>query len=134
MIGTLGFSVLAELAHHSQGQSPNLMLVGLFFLHFLRPNSDNTLSFRICKGPVNFSVSQTEKVNMKLETLDYIFPFVVFCYGILMIFVTENSFLDKLANDRMPDMRATWRSHKSLSWVCLFVGGLWSLQNLWFTS
>ena len=71
---------------------------------------------------------------MRLETLDFIFPFVVFCYGILMIFVTENSFLDKLANDRMPDMRATWRSHKSLAWVCLFVGGLWSLQNLWLAS
>ena len=32
MITTLGFSVRAELAHHRQGQSPILMLVGLFFL------------------------------------------------------------------------------------------------------
>jgi hypothetical protein len=132
MITTLGFSVRAELAHHCQGQSPYIVLVGLFFLHFLRPKTDITLFFWFCKGPVNFSVSGTEKVSMKLETLDLIFPFLVFSYGILMIFVTENSFLDKLANERFPDMRATWRSHKSLSWVCLFVGGLWSLQNLWF--
>lgn len=37
MITTLGFSILVELAHHCQGQSPILMLVGLFFLHFLEP-------------------------------------------------------------------------------------------------
>lgn len=42
MITTLGFSVQAELAHHRQGQSPNLMLVGLFFLHFLELRSQCT--------------------------------------------------------------------------------------------
>jgi hypothetical protein len=26
----------------------------------------------------------------------------------------------------------TLRSHRQLAWVCLFVGGLWSLQNVWF--
>lgn len=31
VVTTLGFPVEAGLAHHCQGQSPNLMLVGLFF-------------------------------------------------------------------------------------------------------
>lgn len=35
MIATLGFPVRAGLAHHRQGQSPRLMLVGLFFSNFL---------------------------------------------------------------------------------------------------
>lgn len=66
------------------------------------------------------------------ETLDFIFPFIVFFYGILMVFVLENQFLQKIAEQRMPAMRATLRSHKNLAWVCLFVGGLWSLQNITF--
>jgi len=71
--------------------------------------------------------------SMKYETLDLIFPYIVFFYGILMVFVLENKALDRLARERMPAMGATLRSHRGLAWVCLFVGGLWSLQNLAFT-
>jgi len=67
---------------------------------------------------------------MRHETLDFIFPFIVFFYGILMVFVLENQTLQKLAEQRMPELGATLRSHKNLAWVCLFVGGLWSLQNV----
>jgi hypothetical protein len=70
---------------------------------------------------------------MKYETLDFIFPFFVFSYGILMIFVLENKALDKLARERIPVLGATLRSHKGLAYACLFVGGLWSLQNLLFS-
>ena len=68
---------------------------------------------------------------MTAHKLDFIFPFVVFFYGILMVFVLENEALDKLARTRLPTMSATLRSHKTLAWLCFFVGGLWSLQNLW---
>jgi hypothetical protein len=68
---------------------------------------------------------------MRFETLDFFFPFLVFSYGILMAFVLESTALLKLAEERMPTMAATLRGHKNLAWVCLFVGGLWSLQNLW---
>lgn len=71
--------------------------------------------------------------GMRHETLDFIFPFVVFFYGIVMTFVLENQTLQKIAQSRMPDMAATLRSHKNLAWVCLFVGGLWSLQNIAFS-
>lgn len=70
---------------------------------------------------------------MKYETLDYIFPFLVFSYGIIMIFVIENKSLDKLARQRMPDMAATLRSHRGIAYLSLFVGGLWSVQNLLFS-
>ena len=71
--------------------------------------------------------------SMSLQTLDFIFPFLVFFYGILMIFVIENKGLDKLARQRMPEMAATLRSHRGLAYTSLFVGGLWSLQNLLFS-
>lgn len=134
MITTLGFSILVELAHHRQGQSPILMLVGLFFLHFLRPDFYTT---RMFSGPQfggrssQIIFERDRKVGMNLETLDYLFPFVVFFYGALMVFVLENKALDRLATERMPSLAPTLRSHKGLAWVCLFVGGLWALQNLW---
>lgn len=71
---------------------------------------------------------------MKLETLDFLFPIVVFFYGIVVVFVLENRVLERLAERRLPAMGATLRGHRNLAWVCLFVGGLWSLQNLWFST
>lgn len=69
---------------------------------------------------------------MTWTQLDYFFPFFVFFYGSLMVFVLENKKLEKLAYERMPDYAPTLRSHRTLAWVCFFVGGLWSLQNLLF--
>ncbi len=50
-----------------------------------------------------------------------------------MIFVIENKSLDKLARQRMPQMAATLRSHRTLAYASLFIGGLWSVQNLLFS-
>ena len=69
---------------------------------------------------------------MTWSQVDYIFPFIVLSYGILMVFVLENKTLDKLATEKMPEFKVTMQSHKSMAWISLFVGGLWSLQNLWF--
>jgi hypothetical protein len=70
---------------------------------------------------------------MTIGYLDQIFPFVIFSYGILMVFVLVNKTLDSLARQRMPEMGATLRSHRTLAYVSLFVGGLWSVQNLLFS-
>ena len=70
---------------------------------------------------------------MTVGYLDQIFPFFIFSYGILMVFVLENKTLDSLARQRMPEMGATLRSHRTLAYVSLFVGGLWSVQNLLFS-
>jgi hypothetical protein len=70
---------------------------------------------------------------MTIGYLDQIFPFFIFSYGILMVFVLENKTLDSLARQRMPEMGATLRSHRTLAYVSLFVGGFWSVQNLLFS-
>lgn len=67
---------------------------------------------------------------MTLQKFDYIFPFIVFSYGIFMIFVLENKTLDKLAEQKIPELFQILRGHRSLAWLCFFVGGFWSLQNL----
>ncbi len=71
---------------------------------------------------------------MNFEKLDFFFPFLVFFYGIVGTFVLENKALQRLAYHRLPELGATLRGHRNLVWVCLFVGGLWSLQNLWFNT
>ena len=70
---------------------------------------------------------------MSYQTLDAIFPYFIFSYGILLIFVLENKTLDKLARERLPELGATLRGHKNMAWVCLFTGGFWSLQNILFS-
>lgn len=69
---------------------------------------------------------------MSVAQLDFYFPFIVFFYGAVMAFVLGNPVLMKLARERLPEWHYNrFASHKTLGWVCFFVGGLWSLQNLW---
>lgn len=67
---------------------------------------------------------------MSLIQLDYFFPFFVFLYGVLVVFVIENQKLKDLAQRRHPDWHQRLSSHRVLGYVSFFVGGLWSLQNL----
>ena len=71
---------------------------------------------------------------MTPQKLDFIFPFVVFSYGLLMVFVLENPVLARLGRERMGAVFANMNRHKSLAWVCFFLGGLWSAQNIWYSS
>lgn len=68
---------------------------------------------------------------MTPEKLDFIFPFIVFFYGLLMVLVLENSALVRLGEERLGHLYYSLARHKSLGWVCFFVGGLWSAQNVW---
>lgn len=69
---------------------------------------------------------------MNYEKLDFLFPFVVLAYGALMTFVLNSEFLMKLAQKRFPqELVQQMNVHRHLGLVCLVVGGLWSLQNLW---
>lgn len=70
---------------------------------------------------------------MSWSQVDFLFPFFVFFYGILMVFVQETPVLARLAQSRMPDSFSQITSRKTLAWVCFFVGGLWSLQNILFS-
>lgn len=68
---------------------------------------------------------------MNLILLDFIFPFFVFFYGLLVLIVLESPLLVRIGEERMNYVFAQMRGHKTLAWICFFVGGLWSLQNVW---
>jgi hypothetical protein len=70
---------------------------------------------------------------MTPEKLDYIFPFVVFFYGLVLLLVLENPILVKIGEQRLGAAFQAMTRHKSLAWICFFVGGLWSIQNVYLT-
>lgn len=72
------------------------------------------------------------KVGMLLK-IDFYFPFFVFFYGLVLTFILENPFFVKLAKERMPDSLYQFEKHRSLALLSLVLGGVWSLQNLWFS-
>lgn len=83
-------------------------------------------------GRVSHNQINTEKDGMDLKSLDFIFPFFVLGYGILMVMALEMPALQKIAKERFPDnIRNQMHSHRILAWVSLIVGCFWSLQNIW---
>ena len=71
---------------------------------------------------------------MSPEKLDFIFPFVVFFYGLLVVLVLENPVLVRLGQERLGSAFENMRQHRGLAWVCFFAGGLWSVQNIWHSN
>ena len=70
---------------------------------------------------------------MTPEKLDFIFPFFVFFYGLLIVLVVETPALSRLGEERMRHFFHNIERHKSLGWFCFFIGGLWSAQNVWLS-
>ncbi len=70
---------------------------------------------------------------MSPEKLDFYFPFVVFFYGFLTVLVVETPALASLAQQRLSQQWAGLTQRRGLAWTSFFLGGLWSLQNLWFS-
>lgn len=69
---------------------------------------------------------------MTPEKLDLIFPFVVLGYGAVMTLVLNSPLLSDLAEKRLPAaMRDQLKAHRGLGVLCLVIGALWSLQNIW---
>lgn len=69
---------------------------------------------------------------MNLAYLDFIFPFFVLAYGALMTLVLSLPALEKISEQRLPShLHQQLQSHKLLGLICLVVGALWSLQNIW---
>lgn len=66
-----------------------------------------------------------------ISEIDFYFPFFVFFYGLVMIIVLEIPALAALGKKQMPEQYAQFEKHKKLALLSLFVGGLWSLQNIW---
>lgn len=68
-----------------------------------------------------------------LTKLDFYFPFLVFFYGLVVIFILEIPALVAIARKEMPSQYATLISHQKIAWISFYLGGIWSLQNLWFS-
>ena len=69
---------------------------------------------------------------MTYQELDALFPFVVLTYGALLTFVLNSPKLMSLAEEKFPtQLVRQMNAHRILAIICLFVGGLWSLQSLW---
>ncbi len=69
---------------------------------------------------------------MDIQTLDFIFPFFVLTYGALITVVLNIPQLEKMASEKLTSaVYDQLQAHRILALVCLFVGALWSLQNLW---
>ncbi len=75
----------------------------------------------------------SDKRIMTVEKLDYLFPFIVFFYGLLLLLVLENPVLVKIGEERLGAAFQHLSRHKGLAWICFFVGGLWSIQNVYLT-
>lgn len=67
-----------------------------------------------------------------ITKLDYYFPFFVLFYGLVVLFVLEIPHLVALAKKEMPNQLLAFEKHRKLALISTVVGGLWSLQNLWF--
>ncbi len=69
---------------------------------------------------------------MTPAALDALFPYVCFAYGALMTFTLNVPSLVRIADERLPQQLSNqWKAHRGLAALCLVVGTLWILQNLW---
>ena len=69
---------------------------------------------------------------MTLQELDAIFPWFVLFYGFVVTFVLNQESLMTLAEQRLDQtLLKNLQVHRGLAFICLVVGGLWTLQNLW---
>ncbi|MCB0349628.1 MAG: hypothetical protein KDD38_00495 [Bdellovibrionales bacterium] len=69
---------------------------------------------------------------MTYKELDFIFPFIILAYGALMTFVLNSPKLMQIAEERFPtSLVQQMNMHRTLGIVCLVMGALWSLQNIW---
>lgn len=68
---------------------------------------------------------------MTVQQLDFLFPFIVFFYGFFVVVVLETPALARLGREKMAIAYEGLSRRRGLAWISFFVGGLWSLQNLW---
>ena len=69
---------------------------------------------------------------MTLKELDFYFPFVVFFYGAIMMLFHSLPTLRGLSEAHYPnELHQRPMATRPLAVISLFLGGFWSLQNLW---
>ncbi len=65
-----------------------------------------------------------------MSQLDFYFPFLMFFYGILMIFVMDNPVFLRLHHSFTGGVFGQARREAKFLWVLVIVSGFWALQNL----
>ena len=70
---------------------------------------------------------------MNTAQLDFFFPFLVFLYGFLLVFVLEIPALAPLKSAKAQQLLQHLEPKRKFAWICLCVGAAWSLQNLLLT-
>jgi len=70
---------------------------------------------------------------MTYKELDFLFPFLVFFYGVLMTFTLNSPRLMRLAEQKFTaELLTQMKMHRTLGVISLILGAAWSLQNLWY--
>ena len=71
--------------------------------------------------------------DMTIERLDFIFPFIVLAYGLLITFVHSLPACQSWALQKLPsELYERFQKTRLLGLICLGVGSVWSLQNWLF--
>jgi hypothetical protein len=69
---------------------------------------------------------------MTYKEIDFIFPFVIFGYGLIVTLVLNSPILLALGKGRFSqNLMAQFQSHRMIAFASLIIGALWSLQNIW---
>ncbi len=69
---------------------------------------------------------------MTVAQIDNLFPYVLFFYGFIVVLAVELPTLKKLQTAQAQLFRTRLEPKLGLAWICFWVGGLWSVQNLAF--
>lgn len=67
---------------------------------------------------------------LSIEALDQLAPNIMFIYGLILFLVLDVLRFPESFYLQYSQLFQQLQSHKAISRVFLFVGGLWSLQNL----
>ena len=101
--------------------------------HFGLENSKICLLVHVFEGSL-LRKETMEYSNSFIEKIDHAFPLIVFIYGGLLLVVLNMKVTRELGEKIVP--KEAWnrlKSHSSFAWLSFFVGGLWVLENLWFS-
>jgi hypothetical protein len=66
---------------------------------------------------------------MYQTNLDLYIPWISLVYGFTLLVFPEIPVVNKFAESKAPQFISVFESHRKIAMICLFVGGLWTLQN-----
>lgn len=77
--------------------------------------------------------NKADAKSMDVSRLDFLFPFLVFFYGFLLLSVLEIPTFSVRRTALTERLMQHLEPKRKFAWLCLGVGAFWSLQNLLFT-